>query len=154
MVGPPAGQFGKGERGAERVTRRTGWSPEEEETIGAMPPPAEDDPSTLEVLKLLISEGRDYAATEMERQKLRAQLIGTAVRDAAILGAIALFLLMGMLVALLVGAMWVLAPHIGPLLAALAVLGVSVLVIVILLLVARSRIRFIRRCISAPETRS
>ncbi len=136
------------------MTRRTGWSPEEEEFVEPMESPEEAEHSTAEVLRLLIAEGRDYAETEMERQKLRVRLTGAAARDAAILGLIALFLLMGMLVALLIGCIWALAPHTGPFTATLIVLAVTGLTIFMLLLAARSRVKSAMRCFASSEDRT
>ncbi len=136
----------------ERVTSRTGWSPEVEDSATAEPPPTEDaDRSTVEILRLLIAEGRDYATTEMERQKLRARIIGTAARDAAILILVALFLLAGMLVALLVGGILALTPHVGPVVATLLVLVLSCGVILLLALIARARLRAAMRCLGGEE---
>lgn len=137
------------------MTRRTGWSPEEEEEESVdAPEAAEEDGgrSITEVLRLLISEGQDYAATEVERQKLRARIIGAAARDAAILGAVALFLLAGTLVALLVGGIWALAPFVGPIAATCIVIGLCFAVILLLALIARSRIRTALRHAMGRET--
>ena len=125
--------------------RRTGWSPEEaEELVETVEPEAvteESGRSTVEMLKLLLSDGRAYAATEMERQKLRARILGMAARDAAILGIVALCLLMGAVIALPIGAIWVLAPYMGPVAAILIILGTCFALAVLLALIARARVR-------------
>lgn len=135
----------------ESVTRKTGWAPEGEDISAAAEELSTDDSdrSTIELLKLLIADGRDYAETEMERQKLRARIIGGAARDAAILGAVALFLLMGGLVALLIGGIWALAPHIGPIAATCLVLALCFGTVLLLALVARARVKTALRHITA-----
>lgn len=133
------------------MTRRTGWSPEEEEFVETAEAPDDEGYSTIEVLRLLIAEGRSYAETEMERQKLRTRIAGSAFRDAAILGLVALFLLMGMLIAFLIGCIWALAPHSGPFAATLIVLAVSGCVILLLLLTARWRVKAAMRCFASEE---
>jgi len=137
------------------VTDKTGWQPEQEAerpfdqengTSGggasSFPSGSDEDLSTVEVVRLLIAEGRDYAANEVERQKLRATILGKAARDAAILGVIALFLLMGALIAGLIGLIMALAPLVSGALAATGiVIGGALLLILILLLVARARVK-------------
>lgn len=126
------------------MNHRTGWAPED-----GSDPPASDSPgaaqsdqlSTAEVLQLLVVQTRDYAVIEMERQKLRASLLGAAGRDAAILGIAALFLLSGALVVLLVGCIIALAPLIGPFLATLVVVAVTLMAVALLLLIAFVRVR-------------
>lgn len=122
------------------MTRQTGWSPDEtEELDGARAP--EDDLSTVKILQRAFSEGRNYVAAEVERQGLRARLIGSAARDAAILVVIALFLLIGALVALLIGAIWALAPQFGVFAATAIVVGGTIFVILLLVIGARIRMR-------------
>jgi hypothetical protein len=144
------------------VKHRTGWSPEErdvhenDEALGKEPAAegVDDSPrSTIEVIQSLIVSGREYASLEAERQKLRVTLAVSAIRYAALLGGIALFLLFGVLVALPVGAIWVLAPHVGPLAATLIVFLAGIAIIVLLLLLARAKIRRIfDRLITKSDT--
>ena len=126
------------------MKQQTGWSPDEQ--IDAIPDEdglADPGPeySTIELIQLAFDEGKLYAATEMERQRLRAGLLGAAGRDVAILGFIALFLLAGALVALLVGCIWALGELIGPLLATLVVGGVTLVIVALLVGFARARVR-------------
>ncbi len=125
------------------MKHRTGWSPEQDDALdGAAEDSASDDErSTIEVLRLLAADARSYAETEMERQKLRARVLGAAGRDAALLVLAALFLLGGVLVALLVGGMFALAPIVGVGLATLIVIGSAALVVLLLLVAARARVR-------------
>ncbi|MGE4430207.1 MAG: hypothetical protein AB7E05_05620 [Sphingobium sp.] len=150
------------------MTEKAGWQPEQGEhgATGAdddmaqaqqaqqqtQAPLDDEDRSTIDVLRLLVSEGRDYASNEIERQKLRASIIGKATRDAAILGVVALFLLMGALIAALIGFIMALAPHVGgPLPATGIVIGGSLLTILLLLLLARMRVGKALRQIKGPE---
>lgn len=142
------------------MTDKTGWQPEQgleqeaerpfdqedspggDRAASSSPSASEEDLSTIEVVRLLIAEGRDYAAHEVQRQKLRAAIMGKAARDAAILGVVALFLLMGSLIAGLVGLVLALAPLVGGALAATGiVVGSTLLLILILLLIARARVK-------------
>lgn len=82
-----------------------------------------------------------YAETELERQKLRASILGTAGRDTALLVLSALFLLFGALTTLLIGCVWVLAPVIGVLAALALTLLVAFGVVMILLVAAKARMR-------------
>lgn len=140
------------------MTDKTGWQPEEnlaegnlaEKTLAdqnsEMVSDSEKDAgetlSTVEVVGLLISEGRDYAANEVERQKLRAAILGSAARDTAIMGVVALFLLMGTLIAGLIGLILGLTPLVGGALAATGiVMAASLLLILLLLLIARARVK-------------
>lgn len=142
------------------MTEKAGLLPEQDEDVPAgadsatQAPLADEDRPTTDVLRLLVAEGRDYAANEMERQKLRAAILGKAARDAAILGVVALFLLMGALIAALIGFIMALAPHVGgPLPATGIVIGASLLTILLLLLFARMRISKALRQIKGPEAR-
>jgi hypothetical protein len=89
----------------------------------------------------LIEDGKSYFRTEADRQKLRTRIMSTAVRDAAMLVAVGLFLLIGTLVALLVGLILALAPLWGPLASTALVIGVALVVVIILFLGARARVK-------------
>lgn len=126
------------------MKHRTGWSPDDgsDPSVTEVPEPSGDEQvSPAELVQLLVVQTRDYAATEIERQRLRASLLGAAGRDAAILTIVALFLLSGALVALLVGCIMALTPLIGVFLATLAVAGVTLALIAIVLLIAYARVR-------------
>lgn len=136
------------------MTQKTGWTPEtqdRDDAQSAAPSPGQDD-STLTVLLRLIEEGRAYAQTEAERQRLRANLIARAGLVAALLFAVALFLLMGALVSLLIGLIWALAPHTGPLGATLIVFAATIATILLLALTARRHMRTALRRIFRAES--
>lgn len=126
------------------MKHRTGWSPDDGGDPSATEVPelsGDEQLSPAEIIRLLAVQAQDYAATEIERQRLRARLLGAAGRDAAILTIVALFLLSGALVALLIGCIIALTPLIGVFLATLAVVGVTLALIAIVLLIAYARVR-------------
>lgn len=88
----------------------------------------------------LYADACDYAQAEVHRQKLRAGIAVAGIRDAAILGALAVMFLLAGIVALLVGCVMALAPLVGPFAAAGIVFGLTLLLVIILLLVAKGRI--------------
>lgn len=106
------------------------------------------DETVHDVLASLYADGRAYAAAEGERQKLRAGLVVSGVRDAAIFAGVAIMLVFATLVAFLIGLIIALAPRLGPLWATLAVLGASLLVALVLLLLARARIGRMKKAIA------
>lgn len=107
----------------------------------AATPQAEGDQETVRAaFSRLYTDGRAYAQAEGQRQKLRAGLVGAGVRDAAIMGVVALMLLFAAIVTLLIGLVIALAPVLGPLWATLAVFGGALLVAALLLLLAKARI--------------
>jgi len=132
--------------GSGSVTQKTGWSPDDadehddvqagEEQAGQR----QDERSTIELVQQVIEEGRTYAAIEVERQGLRAKILGGAALNAAILVVIALFLLIAAIVALLIGAIWALVPLVGVTAATGIVVGTALVVVVILALWARARV--------------
>ncbi len=79
------------------------------------PEEAAREDSVRDAFARLFADARAYAAAEAEKQKLRAGIVATGVRNAAILGVIAFVLLFASIVALLVGLIHVLEPLIGPL---------------------------------------
>jgi hypothetical protein len=92
--------------------------------------PPTDEPLTAVVARL-VETGRNYAEAEIDKQKLRAALVGSGLRTVAILGVVGLILLFGTLVTLMIGLVFALAPLLTPLgatavvsLAGLAVAGV------------------------------
>lgn len=104
--------------------------------------------SVQETLARLYADGRAYAAAEAERQKLRVGIVGRAVRNAAILAAIALMLLFASIVALLVGLTFALAHHMAPIWATLTVMGGGLVVALLLLLAARACITRMKKAIA------
>lgn len=138
------------------MKHRTGWSPEdqnEQRTEADEGGPAgtadgdyrDDERSTVEVIQTLFTSGREYAEAETRRQKVRISIAASAIRMAALLFGAALFLLLGVLVALPIGAIWVLAPHIGPIPATLVVFVSGILVVMLLVQLARAKLRRIFR---------
>ncbi|MGC4251987.1 MAG: hypothetical protein QM605_11185 [Sphingobium sp.] len=103
------------------------------------------DESVRDSIARLYADGRAYAEAEVERQKLRAGIAAAGMRDAALLGGLALLLLFGVIVAGLVGLIFSLAPMLGPFGATGAVLGGTLLVILLLLLLAKARIGRMKR---------
>jgi|GEM_PF-2945396 len=157
-----------------RVKNRTGWSPEKEDTYSPDAPadaisngPAGTDDgnasfedsgheqgadsqnsrqhSTVEIIQGLISSGREYAQIETERQKLRIAIIAAAMRYSALLGGVAIFLLLGILLALPIGAIWILSPYVGPLVATLIVFMSGIILVLLLLMLVRAKIRKVMR---------
>lgn len=137
---------------------RSGWTPETSDPLsgdeaamqeeGAI----ESEPGVLALLQRVVEDGRAYADAEVARQKLRASILGTAGRDAALLVLAALFLMFGALTAFLVACVWMLAPVVG-VLGALGITIIGALVLVaLLLLVARSRIRHAVRVTFGAKT--
>jgi hypothetical protein len=109
------------------------------------PQPDGHDESIRDSIARLYADGRAYAEAEVERQKRRAGIAAAGVRDAALLGAAALMLSFGVVVAVLVGLILSLAPALGPLGATGAVLGGTLLAVLILLLLAKARIGRMKR---------
>lgn len=99
------------------------------------------DESLGDMLARLARSGRDYAQAELGRQRLRAEIIGAGVRDIAILVGLAAILAFGALVALLVGLVIALSPLLTPLGATGAVVIGALALVVLLLLLARGRLR-------------
>ncbi|MDQ4419862.1 hypothetical protein OOT33_05330 [Sphingobium sp. DEHP117] len=94
-----------------------------------------------ELARRIVSEGRAYATTEIERQRVKALIIGSGARDMALLALAAIFLLFGVMTALVVGFVWMLAPLVGVAGAlAITILG-TLLIVALLLLAARACIR-------------
>lgn len=106
------------------------------------------DESVKDVLARLYADGRAYAAAEADKQKLRAGIIGTGVRNAAILGVIALMIAFASIVALLVGLTIVLAQLVAPIWATLIVVGGGLLVTLLLLLAAKGCITRMKKAIA------
>jgi len=115
-------------------------------TDGAEEAARED--SVRDAFTRLYADARAYAAAEAEKQKLRAGIVATGVRNAAILGVIAFVLLFASIVALLVGLIHVLEPLIGPLGATLAVFGAGLVITIILALLAKGCITRMKKAIA------
>ncbi|MCI4589973.1 hypothetical protein MOK15_07690 [Sphingobium sp. BYY-5] len=108
---------------------------------------AAHDESVRDAFTRLYEDARAYAAAEADRQKLRAGIVATAVRNAAIFGLVALILVFASLLALLVGLILALQPSLGTLGATLAVVGGGLLIAVLLLLLARGCIARMKKTI-------
>lgn len=109
-------------------------------TFVAEPVPGTEDETVKAAFARLYSNGRAYADAEIERQKLRAGIVGSGIKDAVIFGAVGFLLAVSALIALLVGLIITITPLIGAGWATAVVVGVSLLAALALLLMARSRI--------------
>lgn len=121
----------------------SGWSPEPGTGDNA-----NHSESIAQEVRRLIAQARAYAQVEGERQKLRARIAGGKIRTIAICGVLALFLLLGFIVAGLVGLIIALAPVIGTWLALGAVLLAVLIVIGILGAIAQSKVKQVKRLFS------
>lgn len=104
--------------------------------------------SVRDVFSRLYADGRAYAAAEADRQKLRLSLVGIGVRNAAVLGLVALMLAFASIVALLVGLIIALSRHLEPLWATLIVTGGGLAVTIALLLLAKGCITRMKKAIT------
>lgn len=107
----------------------------------AVPEHATADEPLRDVLLRLVDNGKAYAEAEIDRQKLRAALIGSGLRTIAILVILALILTFGTLVTLMVGLIVALSPLLTPLGATAVVTAIGLVLVAILLLAARKRLR-------------
>ncbi|NWK98146.1 hypothetical protein DM806_21270 [Sphingobium lactosutens] len=105
------------------------------------------DESVKDVFARLYADGCAYAAAEAEKQKLRAGIAAAGIRNAAILGGIALILAFASIVALLIGLIIALAQQVGPLWGTLIVVGGALLIVVVLLLAAKGCISRMKKAI-------
>lgn len=125
---------------------RSGWTPEgaaEQDAPSAkpVPDPTADSSSLFDLARRVVSEGQAYAATEMERQRIRAIILSRAARDTALLALSAIFLLFGAMTALVVACVWMLAPLVGVAGALAITIAGAMLIVIGLLLAARSRMQ-------------
>jgi uncharacterized membrane protein len=100
---------------------------------------APNDESIGEILSRLKESGQQYARAEFNRQKVRATEIGLEFRNIAVLLGIAAFLVLAAAVALLVGV--IVALTIGAWGATGLVVGVVLAVAFLLVILARNRFR-------------
>lgn len=107
------------------------------------------DESVRDVLARLYTDGRAYAEAEVDRQKLRAGIVGAGVRDALILAAVGIVLIFASLVACLVGLIFLLAPLVGTGWATCIVAGGGLALAAILLLFAKGRIDRMKKAVTA-----
>lgn len=121
----------------------------EESGLIAPPPETEQEDSVRAAFSKLYADGRAYADAEIERQKLRAGLAGAGIRDAAIFATAGFMLVFGGLIAFLVGMVMMLSPHLGAGWSAMIVFGSTLLVALILLLLAKSRISQMQKAIKS-----
>ncbi|MCR2833936.1 phage holin family protein [Parerythrobacter lacustris] len=95
--------------------------------------------SLAEDFEALFDDGKTYAEAEFAYQKTRARLAGSYAKSGLIYGILALFLIHMVLIGLTVGAILVLAPLTGPLIATAIVTGVLLTAVVALALLAKAR---------------
>lgn len=131
------------------TTRPSGWSPEPGDENAPVDESVQADHSPREplsdVLRRLIENARAYAEAESQRQKLRASFIASNLRDAAIAGILALFLLFAVIVALLIGLIVALAPVVGIWWALVIVIAGGLLAVAALSLFAAARVKRLKR---------
>ena len=104
--------------------------------------------SVRDAFARLYADGRAYASAEADKQKLRLSIVGVGVRNAAVLGLVALMLAFASIVALLVGLVVALSRHLDPLWATLIVVGGGLLVTILLLLMAKGCITRMKKAIT------
>lgn len=121
--------------------KSSGWAPDASDTTVDEPTDTVAEPTIFGLVQRVVTDGRNYAETELERQKMRVTILGAAGRDTALIVVSALFLLFGALTTLLIGCVWVLAPLIGVIAALALILLIVFGVILILLVAARARMR-------------
>lgn len=107
-----------------------------------------DGESVRDVFVRLYADGRAYAAAEADKQKLRLSIVAIGVRNAAILGSVALMLAFASIVAMLVGLTIALSRHLEPLWATLIVTGGGLLLTLLLLLLAKGCITRMKKAIT------
>jgi hypothetical protein len=95
--------------------------------------------SLVEDFEALFDDGKTYAEAEIAYQKTRARLAGSYAKSGLIYGLLALFLTHMVLIGLTVGAILVLAPLTGPLIATAIVAGVLLAGVAALALMAKAR---------------
>lgn len=131
--------------------KSSGWAPDADDTPVDEPSDTVAEPTIFSLVQRVVTDGRNYAETEFERQKLRVTILGAAGRDTALLVLSALFLLFGALTTLLIGCVWVLAPLIGIIAALALTLLIAFGVILILLFAAKVRMRNALRTVFGKE---
>ncbi|MBK5264560.1 MAG: phage holin family protein [Alphaproteobacteria bacterium] len=94
-----------------------------------------------DVLTRLVESGKSYAQAEINRQKIRASEIGLEFCIISALIAVAAFLTLASMVALIIGIIIALTPVMGALGATSVVVGGVLVFAFLLLLLARSRFR-------------
>ena len=107
------------------------------------------DESVRDVWARLYTDGRAYAEAEVERQKLRAGIIGAGVREALILAGVSIILIFASLVASMVGGILFFAPLVGMGWAICIVVGGGLLPALILLLFAKGRIDRMKKAVKS-----
>ncbi|WP_309751402.1 phage holin family protein [Novosphingobium sp.] len=101
-----------------------------------------DDPaqrSLVDDVRQMVSDGRTLLEAELAYQKSRAAVAGVGAKGVAVWGALALALVFFTLMALIVGALLVLAHYLGPVLATGMVTGVLLMATLGAALAARSK---------------
>lgn len=111
----------------------------EEGTENYSTTPPHERRSVAEDFEALFEDGKTYAEAELAFQRTRARLAASHVKSGLVYGIFALFLLHMVLIGLTVGAILILAPRVGPLLATAIVAGVLLAGVIAFGLAARSR---------------
>lgn len=108
---------------------------------GGDAPASADEASLSEEIMALIDDGRTYAEAEFAFQKSRAAFAADRGKSVAIYGLFALGFIHLALIALVVGGLIALAPHLGPAAATALVVAGLLAGAVVLLLLARGKAR-------------
>lgn len=119
------------------ITPERSSSHEENEWVSQ---PVEDDESIGVVFTRLVDSGKDYAQAEVNRQRFKAGLIGSAARDVVVLLGVAMILVFASIVALLVGLIITLSPMLSPMGATAAVVVGALILATLFALGAKSRV--------------
>lgn len=107
--------------------------------------------SLAEDFEALYDDGRTYVEAELAYQKTRARLVAAHGKTGIAFGIVALFMLHMALIGLTVGAILVLSPVIGPLLATASVVGAVLVLTALLGFAAKARFARIAAIVGKGE---
>ena len=108
----------------------------------------EAQPSLFEDVSAAFEDGKTYAKAELAYQKSRARFVSDRLKGALVFGVGALGAIHLALIALTVGLILTLAPHVGAWLAMLIVVLLFVIIAIVLVVLLKGRIDEIRGAIS------
>ncbi|WP_443970776.1 phage holin family protein [Sphingobium sp. CR28] len=118
---------------------------EHAQTTDAPEPSGGADESVRATMERLVAAGQELLSAELEWAKLKAAATGAALRNAAVLGILAILLALAGLTTLLFGIILALTPLIGAVFATLLVAVVTIGIALILILLARRSLSGIAR---------
>lgn len=113
--------------------------------------PASPTSAIKEELATLVEDGKTYAEAELAFQKTRLSFAADRGKSVLILAVLALGFVHLMLIALVVGAIFALAPTVGGLEATGIVVGTLLLLTIIFGLLIRSKIREVTNAFAKPD---